>query len=319
MHPGLKHWHLLHYVLVRKRDLRDVLHTRVMPSAECHTGHRLVRCKLRLQFKPKQKKKGNPKKKLNVPRQFQEKCREQNMGLYATFIDLTKAFDTVSRTGLWLILERLRCPPKFLQMVIQLHENQRGQVRLNGDLSEPFPISNSVKQGCVLAPTLFSIFFTMMLKQATADLEDDEGVYVRYRLNGSLFNLRRLQAHTKTQERLIQNLLFADDAALVAHTERALQCMTSCFADVWRLFGLEVSLKKTEVLHQPTPHEENRPPHISIGDTELKSTLQFTYLGCTISFDAKIDKAIDNSSTAPSVQTSLEQQMSEMQNKNPCL
>ena len=97
-----------------------------------------------------------------VLHQLQEKCREQNMGLYATFIDLTKAFDTVSRTGLWLILERLGCPPKFLQMVMQLHENQRGQVRLTGDLSEPFRISNGVKQGCFLAPTLFSIFFIMM-------------------------------------------------------------------------------------------------------------------------------------------------------------
>ena len=122
-----------------------------------------------------------------VLRQLQEKCREQNMGLYATFIDLTKAFDTVSRTGLWLILERLGCPSKLLQMVIQLHENQRGQVRLNGDLSEPFPISNGLKQGSVLAPTLFSILFSMMLKQATEDLDDDEGVYVRYRVDGSLF------------------------------------------------------------------------------------------------------------------------------------
>ena len=229
-----------------------------------------------------------------VLRQLQEKCREQNMGFYATFIDLTKAFDTVSRTGLWLILERLGCPPKFLQMVIELHENQRGQVRLNDDLSEPFPISSGVKQGCVLAPTLFSIFFSMMLKQATADLDDDEGVYVRYRLDGSLFNLRRLQAHTKKQERLIQDLLFADDAALVARTERAFQRVTSCFADASRLFGLEVSLKKTEILHQPTPHEEYRPPHICIGDTELRSTQQFTHLGRTISSDAKIDKEIDN-------------------------
>ena len=140
-------------------------------------------------------------------------------------------------------------------MVIQLHENQRGQVRLNGDLSEPFPISKGVKQGCVLAPTLFSIFFSMMLKQATEDLVDDDGEYVRYRLDSSLFNLRRLQAHTKTQERLIQDLLFADDPALVAHTERALQRVTSCFADASRLFSLEVSLKKREILHQPTPHE----------------------------------------------------------------
>ena len=35
-----------------------------------------------------------------VLRQIQEKCREQNMGLYAVFIDLTKAFDTVSRVRL---------------------------------------------------------------------------------------------------------------------------------------------------------------------------------------------------------------------------
>ena len=36
-----------------------------------------------------------------VLRQLQEKCREQNKGLYVTFVDLTKAFDTVSRKGLW--------------------------------------------------------------------------------------------------------------------------------------------------------------------------------------------------------------------------
>ena len=66
MHPRSKHWHLLDYVLVHQRDLKDVLHTRVMPSTECHTDHRLVRCKLKLQFKAKRKKKGNPMKKFNV-------------------------------------------------------------------------------------------------------------------------------------------------------------------------------------------------------------------------------------------------------------
>ena len=152
-----------------------------------------------------------------VLRQLQEKCREQNKGVYTTFVDLTKAFDTVSRKGLWQILERLCCPSKFLNMVIQLHENQRGHVRHSSDLSVPFPISNGVKQGCVLPPTLFSIFFSMMLQRALDDLDDEDGVYIRYRTDGSLFNLRRLQAHSKTLEQLIRELLFADDAALLAH------------------------------------------------------------------------------------------------------
>ena len=88
----------------------------------------------------------------------------------------------------------LAVPPSTYRWLIQLHENQRGQIRLNGELPEPFPISNDVKQGCVLAAILFSI----MLKQGTEDLDNDKGLYIRYRMDGSLFNLRRLQAYTNT-------------------------------------------------------------------------------------------------------------------------
>ncbi|XP_037774499.1 uncharacterized protein LOC119571119 [Penaeus monodon] len=66
MHPWSKHWHLIDYVLVRQKDLKDVLRTRVMPSAECHTDHRLVRSKLRLHFKPKPRKRGPPTKKFDL-------------------------------------------------------------------------------------------------------------------------------------------------------------------------------------------------------------------------------------------------------------
>lgn len=229
-----------------------------------------------------------------VLRQIQEKCREQNKALYVTFVDLTKAFDTVSRQGLWKILEKLGCPPKFLTMIIQLHEDQLRRVRHSSDLSQPFPIANGVKQSCVLAPTLFTILFSMMLQQVTEDLDDTDGVYFRFCLDGSVFNLRRLQAHTKTMEKLIRELLFADDAALLAHTEAAMQRITSCLAKTAQLFGLEVSLKKTEVLHQPAPHKEHHPPSIFIEQTELKVVHQFSYLGCVISSDAKIDKEVDN-------------------------
>ena len=95
------------------------------------------------------------------------------MGLYAAFIDLTMAFDTVSCDGLWKILARLGCPLKFLTILRQLQEGQQGQVKQNGSLSGSFPISNGVKQGFVLAPTLFSIFFSIMLCEAKEDLRDN--------------------------------------------------------------------------------------------------------------------------------------------------
>jgi hypothetical protein len=44
-------------------------------------------------------------------RQIQEKCHEQQMPLYIAFVDLTKAFDTVSRPGLFQVLEAIGCMP----------------------------------------------------------------------------------------------------------------------------------------------------------------------------------------------------------------
>ena len=67
-----------------------------------------------------------------------------------------------------------------------------------------------MKQGCVLAPTLLGIFFSMLLQYAFADCED--GVYVQMRHDGKLFNVARLRAKTKTHEVIIRELLFADDA-----------------------------------------------------------------------------------------------------------
>ena len=69
-------------------------------------------------------------------RQIQEECREQNIGLYAAFVDLTKAFDTVSRDRLWKIMARLGCPPKFLTILCQFHEGQQGQVKHRSDYSK---------------------------------------------------------------------------------------------------------------------------------------------------------------------------------------
>ena len=98
--------------------------------------------------------------------QVQERCIEQNMDLFAVFIDLTKAFDTVNREALWVILSKLECPTKFVNLICQFQDVMTGQVLSDGEASEPFSISNGVKQGCVLSPVLFNLFFACVLDHA---------------------------------------------------------------------------------------------------------------------------------------------------------
>ena len=50
------------------------------------------------------------------------------MGLYMTFVDLTKAFDTVSREGLSKIMAKSGCPTKFIAMVRQFHDGMLARV-----------------------------------------------------------------------------------------------------------------------------------------------------------------------------------------------
>uniref|UniRef100_A0A5F8GYV1 Reverse transcriptase domain-containing protein n=1 Tax=Monodelphis domestica TaxID=13616 RepID=A0A5F8GYV1_MONDO len=155
-------------------------------------------------------------------RQMQEKCLEQNPSLYIVSIDLTKVFHTVNRDALWVILNKLSCPAKFVKLIQLFHVDMTGEVLSGGETSDHFNISNVVKQGCILAPVLFNLYFTQVLQHVVMDL--DLGIYIKYRLDGSLFDLRRLTAKTKTTERLILEALFADDCALMAHQENHLHC-----------------------------------------------------------------------------------------------
>ena len=224
-------------------------------------------------------------------RQLQEKCQEQNADLYSTYVDLTKAFDTVSREGLWRIMAKYGCPRKFIAIVRQLHDGMLARVQDNGETSDPFHVSNGVKQGCVLAPTLFSLMFSAMLTDAFSDA--DVGIGIKYRTNGSVFNLRRLQAKTKVSTENINDFLFADDCALNAATEADMQRSVDKFSEACNNFGLTISTKKTEVLHQPAPGKPYVESNITINGQRLNVVAKFTYLGSTLSRNVVIDDEVN--------------------------
>ncbi|BHF58571.1 hypothetical protein SprV_0100152300 [Sparganum proliferum] len=126
-------------------------------------------------------------------RQLQEKCQEMRTHLYSTFVDLTKAFDTVNREGLWKMMLKFGCPERFTQMVRQLHDGMIARVTDNGAVSKVFAVTNGVKEGCVLAPTLVSLIFSAILMDAYRD--ERPGVRITYRTDGQLLNQRRIRIH----------------------------------------------------------------------------------------------------------------------------
>ena len=206
-------------------------------------------------------------------RQVQEKCREQGRDLCLAFIDLTKAFDSVNREALWAFLERLGCPPKFVSITRQLHEGMKGCVLYDGDQSGSFNINTGAKQGCVIAPTLFSIFLVAFISLAAVD--QAKGIGIIYRTDGELFNTRRLKAKTKVKATSIVDLQYADDCAIAAHMGADLQNTLDAFSQAYKRLGLTVNVTKIKVLLQPAQPLTATAPNIGIEGTRWKTSIAF--------------------------------------------
>ena len=184
-------------------------------------------------------------------RQLLEKYKEQNLPLYQCLIDLSKAFDTVNRSTLRKILPKLGSPERFVGLIRSLHNAMKARVILNGTLSEEISINNGVKQGNISAPMLFNIYFAIVF--LVAFYENSDGIYIRYRTSGSVFNVRRLVSQTKASSSLVRELLYVDDCDIIAHSEDELQRFMKHFVSACNSFGLKINLKKTVAMYDPAP------------------------------------------------------------------
>ena len=135
-------------------------------------------------------------------RQLQEKWQEQNMDLYMNFVDLTKnLIQSVVRDfgKLWQIWlsDQVHSNGEF-------HDGMLARVQNDGEFSDPFPVTNGVKQGCVLAPTLFSMMFSAMLTTAFQDGEN--GIHIRYRFDGKLFQPKKVASQIQGADRGVRRV-----------------------------------------------------------------------------------------------------------------
>ena len=191
---------------------------------------------------------------------------------------------------LWKQLSKLGVPPKFLSVLQQLHDGMKARVQTGELQSEFFEVNVGVKQGCVLAPVLFNLLLSAITSLFHRALGHEDGVQIQYRLDGSLFNIRRLQAHTRIKTCQICELQYADDCAILAHSPESMQYALNTVSALYQSFGLQVNIKKTEVMSQLTT--QSSPPSFHINGTPIKTVDHFTYLGSTLSTHCSLDTEI---------------------------
>ena len=119
--------------------------------------------------------------------------------LYACFIDLKKAFDTVWHEGLLLKLQRAGIDGKIYELLRSIYQSSASRIKCKQVLAEPILIKQGVHQGNVLSPLLFNIFINGIGNELCVD---DAPI-----LNDSK----------------ISHLLYANDLVLLSTSEIGLQ------------------------------------------------------------------------------------------------
>ena len=110
-------------------------------------------------------------------RRLQELGRKARVPLFLCFIDLQKAYDSVDRTLLWQVLARLGTPPQMIEVIRQFHDGMRACVRSDvGRCSKWFEVAQGLRQGCVLSPLLFNVFFAVILRVVLERFSKDAGI-----------------------------------------------------------------------------------------------------------------------------------------------
>ena len=118
-------------------------------------------------------------------------------------------------------------PQKFINIIMNSYNNMQCRVIHEGKLTESFDVKTGIKQGCLLSPFLFLLAIDYIMRWST-----------RGKRNGIQW----------TMWKLLDDLDFADDIALISSTQQQMQEKTSLLAETSIKLGLRPNKSKTKVM-----------------------------------------------------------------------
>ena len=164
-------------------------------------------------------------------------------------------------------------------------------------ISDAFGITNGLKQGGVLSPIFFNIFFGAIINAARKEFkEKDLGVKVTTRLRGGMLSsMTRAEKAVFTCPNVITDIEFADDCELCANSEGDIQDMLNIMHRITTAFGQTINVKKTKVIIVQSSATAKKNPtkeKITVGDEEVETVSSFRYLGSVESERGTMDEEV---------------------------
>jgi hypothetical protein len=187
---------------------------------------------------------------------LQNHLKNKKNVMYALFIDLSKAFDSISHVKLWKKLAAIGLSTKFIGIIQCLHKNAKAKIRTLHGESEYFNIQKGVLQGECLSAKLFTLFINDIVKV----LHDS--------------NVPSLKIASKD----IHMLMYADDIVVLSTNVFDLQSKVDLIISYFKENDLNVNLK-TKIVMFKYGRERKVKPKVYWMDTEIEFVNMYTYLG----------------------------------------
>ena len=211
-----------------------------------------------------------------VVRQGCEKYLAKGKDSYWAFMDLEKAYDRVDREAMWRMLSMYGIGGKLLSAVKSFYVDSRACVRVGNKESSSFEVRVGLRQGCVMSPWLFNVYMDGVVREVNIRV-GERGLGLIEGDGG--------------QNWVINQVLFADDTALVADSEEGLQQLVTEFGRVCDRRKLKVNIGKSKVM-RCTRHGNGGGLQVNLGGERLEEVESFRYLGSQVAGNGKIEEEV---------------------------
>jgi hypothetical protein len=236
-----------------------------------------------------------------------QKRKEHGLETWALFIDLVKAFDTVSREALFTVLRKFGMPDHFINLLVRLHTGVTIKLKL-GDNDVEIPSKIGVRQGSCEGPVLF--LFIMQAALETMEWPVAKPTFCTKEF-GPITGANTQRKRNVTNFDMWSSL-FADDCGLLFETREDMVKGANYIYNHLKRFGLLMHVgrgktkSKTEAVYFPAqrqPHSDGDQRDFAVdGDGFISFSTEFIYLGSlihhTLTSGTDVSRRISKASSA---------------------